>query len=122
MYKRSSGRIQLRQADGRFFTPNLSDLGYDVANGYQVCSNCGYGNNKRWRPVLMSGTCPSCECQEKSPKQAKLSELAINLKKQIDEIKAMPFPMITELRKLASLNNDYQNELDRLIEDSFIHA
>jgi predicted nucleic-acid-binding Zn-ribbon protein len=111
MYKHSNGRIQMRKSNGQFFTPTLSDFGYDVNSDYQVCQNCGYGEIEKWIPVLKTGICPKCQSQEKEPKKIPLSEKAAELKAKIDKINKLTFPMRSDLNELSDLNREYSIEL-----------
>lgn len=67
-YKRTNGRIQHRTGGGQFRHTTLQDFGFkqsDVASGAYVCSECGYGSDGKWLPVLVSGYCPECKSREK---------------------------------------------------------
>ena len=67
-YKNRAKGIQFRQGNGRFRKANLQDFGIpqsSLQDGSAICANCGYGKEELWYPVLKTGYCPKCKCQEK---------------------------------------------------------
>lgn len=62
MERYSNKRAMFRRG-GRFSkAPSLADLGYPVADGSRICNACG----EKWRPVLITGTCPKCGTENNS--------------------------------------------------------
>lgn len=117
---RNGKHIQFRKPNGRFHTPSLEDFGFDTNGDYQVCSNCGYGEKEKWIPVLKSGYCPECKCQEKEPKKIPLTKKAAELKKQISEINNKSFLNKADLNKLTDLQREYNKEYRKCKEYAFL--
>lgn len=63
VYKAGNGRLIARRGNGRFFRPDLRDLGFDVADGQRKCKPCG----EVWQPILVTGKCPKCGAQDSEP-------------------------------------------------------
>ncbi len=65
-YKAPNKRIIHRGLGGQFRKSTLQDLGIpacDVQKGKARCAGCGH----EWFPILVTGVCPECGSQEKTP-------------------------------------------------------
>jgi hypothetical protein len=61
-----------RQGNGQFRKTTLGDFGIpnsDINSNLMICSDCGYGTDEDWMPVLISGKCPKCGGRDKQVKE-----------------------------------------------------
>lgn len=64
-YRHSNGRTTARAANGRFKRTTFKDLfGIEANTEPLICGKCGYGKNKEFIPILLSGICPVCGNQD----------------------------------------------------------
>lgn len=106
-YKARNKRIINRANNGRFRKTNLSDLGIsesEIATGYSVCANCGYGKEEDWTPIMLSAPCPKCNSSEKAKPKLK-KEITPEIQQKYQEYKKLTEVRFIDPFKINEINS-----------------